>query len=231
MRPPTASASSAFEGAYVAARAAALAGVPKSTVYDWARKEVIVPSISPVRERLWSFADLLGLRIVSWLRRTKATPSHTIPATPMQKVRQALEQLHAQGREPWTFSYTDGTTATPIWVDPTGAIHLELDSELRNLKGQQILGRGFLDLLGPFDMDGVRGPHLVLPRPHLRIVPGKLAGQPHIAQSRLSTLAIAALASKGMSLDTIQSLYPSMPLEVILEAISLEDQLRANVAA
>lgn len=34
---------SIFEGCYEAPRAAALAGVPVSTVYDWARKRLVVP--------------------------------------------------------------------------------------------------------------------------------------------------------------------------------------------
>jgi hypothetical protein len=54
----------AFDGCYDARRAAALSGVPRSTVYDWARRDIVVPSISPEREKLWSYADLMALRIV-----------------------------------------------------------------------------------------------------------------------------------------------------------------------
>ena len=63
----------AFDGCYDARRTAALSGVPRSTVYDWARKGVVVPSISSEREKLWSYADLMALRIVSWLRHPEAT--------------------------------------------------------------------------------------------------------------------------------------------------------------
>lgn len=62
----------AFDGCYQAPRAAALSGVPRSTVYDWAVKGIVVPSISPEREKLWSYADLMALRIVSWLRHPNA---------------------------------------------------------------------------------------------------------------------------------------------------------------
>ncbi|MGK2959094.1 MAG: hypothetical protein ACSLFB_12010 [Acidimicrobiales bacterium] len=62
----------AFDGCYNARRTAALSGVPRSTVYDWALKGVVVPSISPEREKLWSYADLMALRIVSWLRHPKS---------------------------------------------------------------------------------------------------------------------------------------------------------------
>ncbi|MCL2464549.1 MAG: hypothetical protein FWF28_05725, partial [Micrococcales bacterium] len=60
--------SAAVSGCYEASRAAALSGVPKSTLYEWARRRVVVPSVSPEREKLWSYADLMALRIVSWLR-------------------------------------------------------------------------------------------------------------------------------------------------------------------
>lgn len=39
-------------GAYQADRAAALSGVPLSTVHWWAREEILVPSISAQRVKL-----------------------------------------------------------------------------------------------------------------------------------------------------------------------------------
>src|SRR5262245_13790019 len=57
--------------AYVADRAAALAGVPKSTVHYWARTKLLVPSVSAERTKLWSYEDLMKLRTIEWLRRTK----------------------------------------------------------------------------------------------------------------------------------------------------------------
>ena len=69
--PNTSTTLAAGEGCYEAPRAAALAGVPVSTLYDWSRKGLVTPSISPVREKLWSYADLIQLRMVSWLRHPK----------------------------------------------------------------------------------------------------------------------------------------------------------------
>src|SRR5262249_54325081 len=48
-------------GAYTADRAAALSGVPKSTLHWWARHDVLVPSVSATKVMLWSYADLMGL--------------------------------------------------------------------------------------------------------------------------------------------------------------------------
>src|SRR5579883_3502248 len=48
-------------GAYDARRAAALAGVPRSTLHYWARKDFYRPSVSPEPHvRLWSWLDLLA---------------------------------------------------------------------------------------------------------------------------------------------------------------------------
>lgn len=76
-------------GSYEAPRAASLAGVPLSTVYDWARKDVVVPSISPSREKLWSYGDLLTLRLVRWLRSDKSDARRTA----MAEVRAMLDRF------------------------------------------------------------------------------------------------------------------------------------------
>jgi uncharacterized protein (DUF433 family) len=52
---------------------AATYGVPKSTVHWWARNEILVPSVSAERIKLWSYADLMGLRVIYWLRQRKTT--------------------------------------------------------------------------------------------------------------------------------------------------------------
>ena len=58
-------------GAYTAERAAALSGVPKSTVHYWARQDILIPSVSAERVKLWSYGDLMALRTIYWLRQTK----------------------------------------------------------------------------------------------------------------------------------------------------------------
>ena len=87
----------AVEGCYEAARAAALSGVPISTVYYWANREVVTPSVSPVRTRLRSYGDLMALRIVSWLRRPKNVDDGLLPASPMPEVRRVLSLLDKLG--------------------------------------------------------------------------------------------------------------------------------------
>lgn len=83
-----------------------------------------------------------------------------------------------------------------------------------------------LDLLGPFKIDGGRGPDLVQPRPHLRIVLGKVSGQPHLDHSRITTQAISALCERFGDLNRVISFYPDVAPEAISEAIYLEHQLQ-----
>lgn len=214
-----------FEGCYEAARAAALAGVPLSTVYDWARKDIIAPSISDEKPKLWSYADLMALRIVYWLRHPKGAGATEIPATTMSQVRNALEVLREIGADLWAVD--DQGHSSPVVVDRRGRIHLDHEAATTTLRGQALLSADYIDPLGPFDIEHDWGPDLRRPKPHLRIVPGKLSGEPHLLHSRLTTQAVAALADRGYTAEDIHRLYPTEDLQALNEAVELELQLAA----
>lgn len=216
---------SVFEGAYEAGRAAALAGVPESTVYDWARKGVVVPSLSQERPKLWSYADLMALRIVYWLRHPKSGEDSRVPASPMSQVRRALEDLDAAGEDLW--STQDGGHRTPVCVDRGGNVFLREDAAARDHRGRAVLDADLLDVLGPFDTLTDWGPDLRRPAAHLRIVPGKLSGEPHLEHSRLTTAAVAALAARDFSIEEIGRLYPHEDPAALREAVELEQRLAA----
>ena len=210
----------AFDGCYDARRTAALSGVPRSTVYDWARTGVVVPSISPEREKLWSYADLMALRIMSWLGHPGRLDGGVRPAPSMWHVRDALMQLDERGLDLW-----DGSAgASPLYVDPTGKIMIVTPDATHDLSGQGVRSE-WLDLLGPFEVTDGAGPDLRRPREHLRIVPGKCAGEPHLDGSRLTTVTVAALAGREYSLDDVARLYPDETRESLEEAIDLERSL------
>lgn len=207
----------AFDGCYEAARAAALSGVPKSTVYYWARTGLVVPSVSPVREKLWSYADLMSLRIVSWLRH----PKDVVPASPMPGVRRALARLDDLGLDIWQGG---GDDQSPVFVDRQGKIILVGDDVAADTRGQGVLV-DCLDLLGPFEIGEASGPDLRHPRPRLRIVPGKCSGEPHLSGTRLTTLSIKALADRGFDDHALSRLYPEEDPVALHEAIELEREL------
>ena len=171
-------------GAYTADRAAALSGVPISTVHYWSRHHVLVPSISATRIKLWSYADLMGLRTIYWLRQEKleAVDGSAIPRSTMPAVRRAMTRLRELDLALWTEE-----RGPAVRVTRAGDVFVVTDDGTEGTWREQAMG-DVLDLIAPFQTEHSTGPDLHTPRPHLRIVPGKLAGSPHIIRraSRLS---------------------------------------------
>lgn len=211
---------SMFSGCYDANRAAALSGVPKSTIYWWARQEIVVPSVSPVQEKLWSFGDLMALRIVHWLRHVK--PEAAIKASPMPRVRQALAMLDHNNLDLWDAA--EGRS--PILVDPRGRIFVRLHDEVVGLDGAHSLpDLQTWGLTEAFTIDGqVMGPDLLRPRQNLRIVPGKVSGEPHVVDTRITSLALASLSRDGFATEQIADMY-DLPEGHVEDAVSLERDL------
>jgi uncharacterized protein (DUF433 family) len=217
-----------FRGAYTADRAAALSGVPWSTVHYWARKRILVPRISETKIKLWSYTDLMGLRTIHWLRRRKVTnEGWDVPASTMPAVRRALSVLQDLDLDLWS-----AETGPAVFVDPGGHIYVQAPGgpEMADT-GQRPLDRELFNLIEPFQTRTSRGPDLNAPRPHLRILPGKLSGEPHIAHTRIETSAIAALAGRGFDAQRLQALYPQAPPVALVEALDLEHQLDENLRA
>jgi uncharacterized protein (DUF433 family) len=214
-------------GCYEASRAAALSGVPKSTVYDWARKGVVVPSVSPTQEKLWSYADLMTLRIVAWLRHGKGFDEHSISRSSMRQVRAALDVLSRHGTGVWDVS------GGPLLVERSGRVLVRLEDGVHDPATGATVLPDPLDSFGltaPFTLAGAHGPDLLRPRPHLRIEPGKVSGEPHVVGTRITTTALASLAAEGYGPDSIAAMY-NVSLEVVEEAKSLEEQLGTFLVA
>ena len=211
-------------GAYAAERAAALSGVPKSTIHWWARNDILVPQVSPTKVKLWSYADLMSLRVIYWLRRKKTTEKGTeIPRSSMRAVRRALKFLETLDVSPW---HAAGST---LFVDESGKIYMKPPTGLQDLEGQREQD-DFLNLVAPFaTAEGTRGPDLVRPRPELRIVPGRISGSPHIVDTRIETRALAALKDDGFDEGAIHKLYPYVSAKQIAQALDLEAQLAENL--
>lgn len=224
-------------GAYTADRAAGLSGVPISTLHWWARHDILPPSVSPSRIKLWSYSDLMAARIIYWLRHAKeADDGHTVPASTMPAVRRALALLAELNLSLWS---DDGGPS--VRVDRAGQIHVTSAPTLERVRDRQrtVPGDdsdfGFigpeeeLDVLSPFTTPRAEGPDLRCPREHLRIVPGKIGGSPHVVRTRLESRALGALAEGGLTTARIYQLYPQVQHAAIDEALSLERQIMRNV--
>ncbi len=214
------------KGVYSADRAAALSGVPLSTVHYWARKEILVPSVSAVRIKLWSYADLMGLRTIYWLRQTKtASDGRDVPRTTMPAVKRALETLNELDLSLWT---EEGGPA--VMVDRGGRVWFRSSGEVLASTGVRPLDPDWIDLIEPFTTrESTQGPNLQSPRPHLRIVPGKLSGSPHVVSTRIETVVLASFADRGFASEQIHQFYPVVSVGAIAEAIDLERQLIRNL--
>ncbi len=212
--------------AYPADRAAALAGVPKSTLHYWTRTKLVVPSVSEERVKLWSFENLIALRMIDWLRRDKVdSEGRAVSSTPMPQIRRAIERLDDLDRSIWT-----EVGESVVRVDGSGRIYVEEDGAFVTPGGQ--LPIAAINLIAPFHgRAGLWGPDLLQPRPQIRIVPGKLAGEPHVQRTRVETRALSALAARAFSVDEIASMYPFLGSSAVEEALDLESQLADNLAA
>jgi uncharacterized protein (DUF433 family) len=140
----------------------------------------------------------------------------------MSDVRRALAEVAELGLDIWSSGY-DGQ-GTPLRVDRAGKIYVDVGERIETTHREGVIGEA-LDLLGPFDTDEGHGPDLIRPRPHLRIVPGKVSGEPHLDHSRITTLTVASLYDRFKDLDKVAALYPDVTLKAIEEAIDLERQL------
>lgn len=214
-------------GVYSAHRASALAGVPTSTVYEWARKEIVVPSISPERVKLWSWADLVALRAIYWLRH----PSLDIRrATSMARVRQVIAEVESAALH---MGQAIGEHRLELHADRSGMVYVERDGtlvEAGHAFTQRVASELVIDLLDTFSCDAeIVGPNLMKPRPKLRIIPGKLAGEPHVEGTRIETRVLAALRRRDLEAGAIVELYPGLTRDAVDEALDLERQLDKNL--
>lgn len=229
---PETSAVQPIRAAYTADRASALAGVPRSTVHYLARTELLVPGVSSERVKLWSYSDVVALRIIGGLRQPKQTPDGAeVAPTRVPAIRRALAALRKLELDLWSEEL-----GTVLFVDRSGKLHWKRDGAVSTLpgpsSGEQLVEADVLDLMAPFDLvKGQHGPDLRQPRPMLRIIPGKLAGSPHIVNTRIETIALGALAERGMHRSIIAELYPSVARSAIDDALDLEGQLARNLAA
>jgi len=206
-------------GVYDTQRAAALSGVPVTTLHYWVRTDLYLPSISPApRTRLWSWADLLALRAIDWFRKGDTSRAKTR----IVEIRQALSEIEHSG-----YSREDLSHILAISADD-GKLYLQLPGKtVRANAGRQIALEQVLDLVAPYK----KGPDLLRPRPLLRIIPGKLHGEPHIVGTRIPSLTIGALGKVGYTIEQISRMYPDAPVAALQEAIDFEQSLMSSLAA
>jgi uncharacterized protein (DUF433 family) len=204
------------------ARASAVLGTRglKATLHFWAREGMYTPSIAPgPRDRLWSWNDLLVLRLIDWLRQPKRPGE---PArTDSREIKRGITELRKLGHDQSEFYW-----AVELGAD--GKLFLSLDGgTVRGAPGRRGAWADALDLVRPYG----EAPDLLRPRPLLRIIPGKLHGEPHIVDTRIPSAALYGFHTQGYSVDEIRSMFPEATTKAIGQAISFEESLTRRHAA
>ncbi|CAN5795567.1 hypothetical protein BH24ACT5_BH24ACT5_00370 [soil metagenome] len=210
-------------GRYTAVRAAQLSGVPKSTVYDWRRERVFNPDFTAASPVMWSYRDLVLLRLLAWLRQggmDRPTAGEKVASVKSQ-LSSAVEIrfIHATRRD----------------VVLSGENVVDVRDDRENL----LPFTDFYRLMGTFDLHEpiaelrserrgpIWAPDLVTPSDYSFISPWVLAGDPCIERTRIPTSAIHALRfERALPVEAIVELYPGLNVEAAEDAIALERRLR-----
>jgi hypothetical protein len=103
-----------------------------------ARKGIVTPSGSSEREKLWSYADLITLRVVSWLRSPKG--DGLVRGTSMAQVWAAFAELSDRKIDLWDDSRQPPSA---LFVERTGKIIVRNGTEAMSLDGQGRMRRCF----------------------------------------------------------------------------------------
>lgn len=84
------------------------------------------------------------------------------------------------------------------------------------------------DVLEPFETRTGRAvPALRRPRPHITVDPGVLGGYPVVAGTRVPFDSVAALAEEELSPEEISTIYPSVALGAVEDAVRFAEQVAA----
>ena len=189
--------------------ASALSGATVDQLAYWRRataahEPLLVPSAHAGGRLLYSWADVVALRSIVYLRQEKSLP----------KIRRAVDLLPVA--EPGQWRHLSEyrllrTRDTIVVVTPNGAI-VDLEKSPGTIL-QDVLMR---DVLGPFETeDGREVPRLEEPRPGVSVDPDVLGGYPVLAGTRVPYDVVAGLVDEGYSGAEIVQLYPSVAADAV----------------
>lgn len=168
------------------------------------------PLLQPTARRsgryLYSWADVVALRSIVYLRQEKSLP----------RIRRAVAELRRLETDEWEHLAQYRlirTTETIVVQTPAGDI-LDLEKAPGTVLDEVLME----DVLGPYEAHGEEVPALHRPRPNLTVDPRILNGYPVIAGSRVPFDSVASLADEGAANAEIIELYPSVDPKGIPDA-------------
>jgi uncharacterized protein (DUF433 family) len=177
---------------------------------------LLVPEIKRSGRYLYSWADLVALRSIVYLRAEKSLP----------RIRRAVATLRRLEADEWTHlsRYTLIRTPRTILVrTPSGQV-LDVEEQPGTVVNEVLMA----DVLEPFETRTGRAvPALRAPRPGITVDPRILGGYPVLAGTRVPFDAVAALADEDLEPREITAIYPSADPEAIRDAVEFAHQVAA----
>lgn len=208
-------------GRYTAPRASQLSGVPRSTVYEWAREGVLVPDYAAASPRMWSYRDLVFLRLLARMRHSGIDRAEA--AADVAALRRRLSHPDA--------AIDRVRIGAGLFVDGEAE---EIRSGQQAMADVLALTQEF-DLLEPVEGVSSRpmwGPDLLEPSAHTYISPQVMGGEPCVDSSRVPSSSVFTLVEdRGLDADNVVELYPQLSHEGVEDAVALEARMRTRRAA
>ncbi|MDI1465011.1 DUF433 domain-containing protein [Catellatospora sp. KI3] len=193
--------------------AAALSGATLAQLGHWRKGTdgegaILLPELSATRPILYSFRDIIALRMCITLRR----------ASSLQKIRRALTTLRVDLDE------RDHLSRYTLVAD-SDTIYLATNDEAVDLvhsRGNIVIHQ-MVQVLGPYYYDGRHVPALFQPRSHLSVNPAVRGGEPVITGTRVPAMQVASLIRDGVQPQQIASIYPGVSAAAAEDAVDFAD--------
>jgi uncharacterized protein (DUF433 family)/DNA-binding transcriptional MerR regulator len=177
---------------------------------------LLIPAGRRSGRYLYSWADVVALRSIVYLRQEKSLP----------RIRRAVDKLRQLEAEEWTHlsAYRLISTEKTIVVKTPSGQLLDLEQQPGTVLDEVLMG----DVLAPFETStGRRVPALKRPRPLIAVDPAVLGGYPVIAGTRVPFDVVARLAQDDLKPREITAIYPSVDPEAIHDATKFAEQVAA----
>ena len=177
---------------------------------------LLIPEGKRSGRYLYSWADVVALRSIVYLRQEKSLP----------RIRRAVGMLRQLEAGEWTHLSTYrliSTESTIVVKTPSGQL-LDLEQQPGTVLEEVLMG----DVLAPFETSSGRSvPALERPRPRITVNPAILGGYPVIAGTRVPFDVVAHLAEDDLAPAEITAIYPSVDPEAIGDATDFAQQVAA----
>lgn len=173
-----------------------LTGVTEHQLRLWSKKEILVPEINASRPMLYSFRDIVALRIIAKFRAEVS----------LQRISSVLRNLEENEFTEHLSEYRFAFDGKSIRVKD-GDNWMDIDKQ----SGQWEF-ISFEDVYRSFsNFKGITVPNLLAPAPGIEVDAGTLGGTPRIKGSRIPTDVVTdLLRDPETTEDEIQEFYPNL---------------------